>query len=236
MNRFTYQCSEDDLRNITVESTKTYTAIPYKSLIDKVKECVDKQGLTILEETYTSCNNHKIANGLYRLNMSDSDIALELFWQNSIDKTVSFKIAAGSYVFVCTNGCVYGDIGAYRKIHKGDADIQSVNHIESYIKSSKDYFSLMVEQKNNFKELQIDNKKRAMIIGDLFLNSKILTSTQLSIVADEIAKPSFEYNAKDSLWELYQHCTHSFKIISPRNFIMKQIELNNYFENVSTEL
>jgi hypothetical protein len=234
MNSATILCGEDFLRAIPVESTRTYTAIPHGKVIDDVRFFLNKNGLHIKDERYTQCADGKIAQGNYTIyGVRDPDMCLQLAWQNSTNKQVSFKLAVGTTVFVCTNSAVWGDLGAFKRIHKGDADSDSYNQIERLIGDSGELFMQMVKDKDVLKEIEISKTVQAELIGRMFLEEEILTMTQLGIIKREIENPSFDYGCPGSVWELYQHCTHSFKEITPRSWMTQQMNCNKFIREIA---
>lgn len=88
------------LSSIQVESTNTYTAITHKDIIDKTRDLLSKHNINIVSEIYHHCNDGQIAQGKYLLGVQNSDYGLELAWQNSTNKQVSFKYAVGNQTFV----------------------------------------------------------------------------------------------------------------------------------------
>lgn len=231
MNSLSLYSTEQFLRSIPVESTRTYTAIPHGKVIDDIKRFTSKAGFTITRETYKQCNDGKIAQGDYTIHsVSDPDMCLQLSWQNSTNKQVSFKAAIGSFVFLCQNGCVFGDMGAFKKIHKGSADIEAYNLLEQIIGDAGESFQEMIKVKEALKEVELSKQFQAAFLGRLYAEKEILTITQMGIVKDEMDKPSFDYGVTDTAWNLYQHCTHSFKGITPRTYLPKQIELTRFFQ------
>ena len=233
MNSATLYCGEDLLRSVPVESTRTYTAIPHGKVIDDVRFFLQKAGLRIKSENYTQCSDGKIAQGNYVIsNVEDPEMALQFVWQNSTNKQVSFKAALGTHVFVCSNGCVWGDMGSFKRIHKGSADSDSYKEIERLIGEASDLFGYMIEDKNKMKEVVISKTIQAELLGRMFIEEEIITMTQLGIIKREIENPSFNYGCEGSLWELYQHCTHSFKEIPPRNWMSNQIKCNEFMSRI----
>jgi hypothetical protein len=232
MNKLRHSTTEDFLRTIQVESTKTYSAITHGKIIDTVKESLYKQGITLLNEDYMECQEGKIAQGNYTIGIEDGEMALQIAWQNSTNKQVSFKYALGSFVFVCTNSAVSGDMQAFRKIHKGNANIESFEFIQKGLGSLGDYFENMVLDREKMKAVPMDLSVQAKLVGSLLVKEKIINLTQVGIISREIENPSFDYGADNSLWQFYQHCTHSFKEVSPRSYIPKQLELSKYLQEV----
>lgn len=78
------------------------------------------------------------------------------------------------------------------------------------------------------KNIEVDKKIISELIGDLYLHEGIIRETQISIIKNEIKKPSYDYNASNSLWETYNHITHSLKGVHAANFIDVHGQLHEY--------
>jgi hypothetical protein len=227
-----HQTTEEFLRTVEIESTNTYTAISHGKVIDTIRNSLSKYNIDIIKEVYTECQEGKVAQGNYVLNIGDDEMKIMLAWQNSTNKRVSFKWALGFSVTVCENGCVSGDMAALKKIHKGKADTDAFDYIEEHIAKLRDYFEEFKILKDKFKAIIVDIDEVASLVGKLFVSKKIINLTQVGIISREIENPSFDYGADNSLWQFYQHCTHSFKEVSPRTYIPKQLELSKYLQEV----
>jgi hypothetical protein len=86
-----------------------------------------------------------------------------------------------------------------------------------------------VGDKNRMKEIGIDKKVIAEIIGDLYINEELIRSEQLSIIKQELEHPTFDYKAEGSAWQLYSHITHSFKRAPANRYIGDHQKLHDYF-------
>ena len=236
MNKAMTTTTSDFLKSVPVERTNTYTPISHRQIIDETLFLFKKHGLTVQNELYTECLDGKIAQGNYTLNVQDSEMALELVWQNSTNKQVSFKYAIGSRIFACTNGCIYGDLDAYKRIHKGTADTEAIQKMNEFVSKMESNFQNMITIRDRMKEIEVTKRTCAELIGRLFAEEEIISITQVGIIKRELENPSFDYGVENSLWNFYQHCTHSFKEITPRVWLPKQIELSKFLTTEYQEL
>lgn len=111
------------------ESTSTYKAVSYRELIEVTLESIESCGFKLIKEIYTWRKEGQIANGKYLLKYgTDPDMSLMIAWQNSYDKSLSLKFAVGTFVYICENGCVSGDMGAFKSKHVGDMYRQYHQH------------------------------------------------------------------------------------------------------------
>ena len=212
--------------------TRTYKPVSHASLIDLTLKSIDAAGFKLDKETYSAARDGNVANGRYTIsNVSDSEMQLEIGWQNSYDKTMSLKFAIGTRILVCSNGCVSGDYGAFRKKHRGDIQDFTPFAITEYIKSAGDVFALMQIERQKMKEIELNKRTTAELVGRMFIEDQIIQSTQLNIIKRQLEAPTHDYGAPGSLWELYQHTTYSMKELHPSLWMNSHIEAHQFFLN-----
>jgi hypothetical protein len=79
------------------------------------------------------------------------------------------------------------------------------------------------------KVIILDNKRRAELLGRLYLEKNILNTEQLSMIKAQLKQPSFDYNAPaDSLWTMYNHIAYALQRAHPKAW-MDQQRLVHYF-------
>ncbi len=159
----------------------------------------------------------------------DADISIMIAWQNSYNKKVSLKFAIGTWVFVCENGNVAGDIGAFKSKHVGDVQEVTPERIKEYICQAAETFYDMVKAKNIMKEISITPKEVAHLLGEMFVIEDLITSTQLNIIKREFFDPTYEYGADDTVWEFYNYCTFALKSAHPRYWMQAQQAVYQFF-------
>jgi hypothetical protein len=157
-------------------------------------------------------------------------MGLMVAWQNSYNKLISFKYAVGAHVMVCSNGCVSGDLGGFKRKHTGTADQEALSTIVNYLGQAKDIFQKLVEDREHLKKINLNGTRMAELMGKMFIEKDIITSTQINIMKRELQTPSFDYGVPvNNAWSLYNFATHAFKEDSPRNWITRHIDLHNFF-------
>ena len=212
------------------EETKTYKPISHEQLIDLTLNSIQSAGFQLNQELYTWSNGGNIATGRYTIsNVADSEMQLQIGWQNSYDKTLSLKFAIGTYVFICSNGMVSGDYGAFKKPHKGHIQTFTPNAITEYIKQAGDAFTRIQRERETMKNIELTKRTTAALVGRLFVEEKLINTLQLNIIAKEIEAPTYDYKAPGSVWELYNHVTHSLKESSPRLSMSDHIKAHSFF-------
>ena len=214
--------------------TRTYKPVSHQQLMDLTLNSIEKSGFTLDKELYSSYNEGRVANGRYTIsNVADSEMQLQIGWQNSYDKTASLKFAVGTHIIVCSNGCVSGDYGAFRKKHMGSVEEFTPTAITEYIKQAGDAFRKMQLEREVLKQIELTKRDKAELLGRLFLEEQLINTMQMNIIAKEIEAPTFDYGAPDSVWELYQHTTHAMKENHPRSWISDHIKAHNFFVNAT---
>ena len=154
-------------------------------------------------------------------------------WQNSYDKTLSFKFAIGSQIFICSNGCVSGNIGSIKKKHKGNIQEFAPERIAEYIKFAADNFKQLQLDRDRMKNVEITKRTSAELLGRMFLDEEIITATQLGIVKRELEHPTHDYKCKNSAWELYNFTTFALKGEAPSEYIDTHSNVHEFFMNKS---
>ena len=83
------------------QETNTYKPISHEQLIDLTLTGIEKSGFKLETELYSSANQGNIANGRYTIsNVADSEMKLQIGWQNSYNKQLTLKFALGAQIFI----------------------------------------------------------------------------------------------------------------------------------------
>lgn len=231
----TYGVTKNILLNAEIpQETKTYKPISHEQLIDLTLGSIESAGFELGTELYSSAKNGNVANGRYTIkNIADSEMELQIGWQNSYDRSLSLKFAIGTKIFICQNGCVSGDMGAFKKKHVGEIQDFTPSAISEYIKSAAEAFRRMQIERETMKQVEVTSRVKAELIGRMFLEDQIITSTQLNIISRELKSPTHDYGAQDSMWELYNHTTFAMKESHPALWMDKHMAAHKFFVNES---
>lgn len=226
-----YLAKKEDLKNVILpQQTNTYKPISHTQLIDLTLESVYQAGFVVDKEDYTSARDGNIANGKYTIkNVADKEMQLMIGWQNSYDKSLSLKFAIGTRIIVCENGCVSGDYGAFRKKHTGDVQNFTPDAISSYIKSAGEAFSRIQKERDAMKNIEVTKRICAELIGRMLIEEEFLSSSQVSIIREQMVHPSFDYGSENSLWQLYQHTTFALKEDHPFTWMNSHLSAHKFF-------
>jgi hypothetical protein len=209
----------------------TYTVIPHEFVIAETVRNLTTQGFKVKQELYRCNQNANIAQGIYHLDYSDDpDMGMMFAWSNSYDKSMRFKCAIGGYVFVCMNGMVNGNMGAWGRKHTGSADSETTETIQTQISKAKQYYKQLVYDKETMKTIIVDDKTRAELVGRLYFEEDLLNTEQLTLIKHQMHSPKFDYNADTkSLWALYNHITLSLHKSHPKDWLDHQRLVHWFF-------
>lgn len=212
------------------QSTRTWKPVSHRELIDVTLESLDKCGFILDKEIYTWSNEGMKANGKYHLKYgNDSDMGLMIAWQNSYDKTLSLKFGVGHHVFICENGLICADMGTFKSKHVGNIQEITPETLKEYVCRSGDNFEQMIKEKQKMKEIEITKKTTAELLGRLFINEAIITSTQLNIIKNEIEKPTHDYKAEGTVWELMNYQTFALKTCAPTTWMERVTATHKFY-------
>jgi hypothetical protein len=228
--------SENILRQTPLPNHgKKYVTIAHGAIIDKTRENLQDAGLIIDKELYKCSGDGQIAQGIYHLvSMQDPDIGMMFAWANSYNRLTRFKCAVGARVFVCDNGMVNGDLASYSRVHKGAGTYHHVMHtISGQIANAHQHFASLIDDKEMLKNVLLTRSQRAGILGELFAAEEALTINQVSVVKQQMDKPSFDYGVDpDSAWAMYNHVTIALKESHPMNYLKDHEKVHRFFTNL----
>lgn len=230
-NKAVYATTRENLIAVKVpESTRTYRTIENEKLIDLTLNSINAAGFKLKSERYTSARDGQICNGRFAISsVSDSEMCLEIGFQNSYNKQISLKYAVGAKILICENGNVHGELGAFKKKHQGTVQEFTPTAITEYIKRAGDVFAQMQKDREQMKKIELTKRVKAEILGRLFADEQIITNTQLGIIAREIEAPTHDYGNPDSLWSMYNYTTFAAKEDHPTLWMDRHIDLHKFF-------
>ena len=210
--------------------TSYYKPVGHGQLMDITLESIDRSGFVLRSEEYTHAAGGAKANGKYYLDYgNDPDMSIMIAWQNSYNKQLSLKFAVGGYVFICENGMVRGDMGTFKSKHMGQIQQVTPKLLTEYISDAGETFEKMLIEKRRMQEIEVTKKTSAELLGRMFIEEGIITSTQLNIIKSEMEKPTFEYGHDGSLWQLYNHTTYALKSATPTTWLKQQMDNHQFF-------
>ena len=216
----------------------SYTAIPNTEIFKKIDENIRGGGLKVRNEEYrvskTKDGIIKGVIGSIDIMTPNEEYGQRFMFRNSYDKSMSFAVAIGGYVFICENGVVRADNFDYKRVHKGTADSESLLNIDAGFEAIDKEFKIITEQMDSLKECHVDYECMHDLVGKLFFEQAAISSVQLNIVKDQMwHSDKFRHiDDKDfSAYDLYNHITESLKRSAPRTYIQDHVATHKLFEN-----
>ena len=222
---------------------KSYTVISHKSVIDNTKKLLKDSGFTITQEIYRANMNAQVAQGIYHIHPNNTqndlindekELGMMFAWTNSYDKSTRFQCAIGAQVFVCGNGMMCGDMMNFKRKHTGSAGHDMVVQLSNQIKNGEKHYTRMINDRDALKNVPLTIREQSELLGRLFVDEEIITSSQISCARKEINKPSYVYADNDNnAWTFYNHITHSLKMSPPRDWMQ---DSQNFHDFMMTQL
>ncbi len=235
MNNNTYQTTKDLLLQAELPTkTRSYKPISNGQLIDLTLEGIEKAGFKLDKELYSSARDGKQSNARFTIsNVADSEMQLQIGWQNSYDKSLSLKYAIGTQIFICQNGVVKGNFGNFKKKHTGQIEDFTPTTILEYISKAGDIFTEIQKDRDSLKEVIITPQIRAELLGRMYFEEEIIKADQIAIIKKELECPTHNYKCENSAWELYNYCNFALKDSHPSNYFQQHSDLHTFFVNKS---
>ena len=217
---------------------KSYTVVSHKEVIENTKNLLENSGFTIRKELYRANMNAQVAQGIYHIYPTQSNVnqinneaelGMMFAWTNSYDKSTRFQCAIGAYVMVCSNGMMCGDMMNFRRKHTGSAGHDIVMQLSNQIKNGEKHYTRILNDRDALKNVTLTNRQQSELLGRLFADEEIITSSQVSIIKKEMKKPSFNYDClDDNAWAFYNHVTHSLKVSTPKDWMQDSQSFHDF--------
>lgn len=229
------ECSKAHLISVPLpDHGDSYTVISHESVIDHVYNELAAAGFVIADEDYRATADGNIAQGVHRLHYnSDPELSMMFAWTNSYNKQVRFKCGVGAYVNHIGTAMVCGDMGSWARKHTGSADEETVATIKEQIANAQMYYDQLVADKNAMKEIKMNKRKQAQLLGILFAEYQILTTEQASIVRSQMDKPTHVFEDTSSLWAFYNYVTTALQSSHPKTWMEDQRILHYFISSIN---
>ena len=212
----------------------SYTVISHESVINYVYTELAAAGFGVVSETFRATADGQIAHGIHVLQyQSDPELSMMFAWTNSYNKQVRFKCGVGAYVNNAGTFMVHGDMGSWARKHTGTADEETIETIKGQIKDAQMYYDQLKSDKDAMKEIKMNKRKQAQLLGILFAEYQILTTEQASMVRSEMIKPTHVFEDTSSLWAFYNYVTTALQSSHPKTWMEDQRVLHYFISSVN---
>jgi hypothetical protein len=212
------------------QRTDSYTPISNREIVDLIHEEAIRNNLTILNTSFKVNGLGTQTIGYFDIQSDDSDMGMRGLFKNSYDKSMSFGFALGTTVWVCSNGCISGEVVTKRK-HTGDADDEVKYKIIEGFSMIGDTFESIKQARDRFKSIEVTPRLNAELVGRMFMEHEFINSVQLNIIKKECEnsdKFTTIWEPGYSAWDLYNNVTHSLKESHPSSYMHDHIDLHQF--------
>ena len=201
----------------------TYTVISHESVMDLSAQALQDAGFSITSENYRATHDGNIASAIYTLNFGDDpELSMMFAWSNSYNKQMRFKCGIGAIHKLNNTSLVCGDMGSWARKHTGSADTETKKTIEEQVKLAKLYYTQLVSDKEAMKNINLDTRKQAQLLGMLFAEHDILTTEQASMIKQQMFRATYKSTHPGSLWEFYNFVTLALQQSHPKTWMEDQ--------------
>lgn len=143
----------------------------------------------------------------------ETDSRMFIAIRNSVDKSMSFGVAAGAQIICCSNLCFAGSGITIMRRHSKNAFRPIMSSMQDAVSSSWDNYSNMIGKINSFKRIDLENDDAYSILGRMFGN-KIIRSTQFTNSVRKFNKPPYEEYGSNNMNTLYQVLTETLEDVA----------------------
>lgn len=174
------------------EKTKTYTPIAHMNIVNRVRSEIRNAGFSIVGESFKCSQDGMVALGSMMINYkADPDLVLAANFVNSYNKQFAFRFSLGAVDKLTGSYLIIDDkrYGSYRRLHKGAADLLAEGKIKDIISGADEYWSDLLEIKEDFKQVHMDANAAYQFAAELFFTkTAILNTMQLNTIKSIFAK------------------------------------------------
>ena len=217
------------------QATNTYGPVAHETLFELVENEITHNNWTVDNIRYRGAMNNDIVIAYYTLATKNNlPVQPMIGIINSYNKTRRVGIACGARVTICMNGMISGEATA-AQMHRSKVMDHLYQMIHDTLKSLRKTFSEINQDINDLKEYQLDGMTEVShILGELYIRDGILTSTQTSVVKNEISDSEHfamqEGTDSFNSWNLYNNITEALKRSHPLYEFEDYHKVHNYFK------
>ncbi len=219
--------------------TESYSPVAHSELMYLLEKQLDADGYEVTDNVVDQNYNGLQIAGTMALRkqtgIDHQEFAQTMAYTNSYDKRVPIRFVSGGHVFVCSNGMVIGDIITMRK-HTGEVFPALKEMIKIAVDRMEDDFEKTQRDVLIMKQIDLTTTLSAELIGRMFVEERILNSSEVNEVARQLRKPRFEDFSTNNLWSLYSHATWALKEAAPARKMWALKHLHEFSMGVANEL
>ncbi|MDR3543029.1 MAG: hypothetical protein P4L69_19010 [Desulfosporosinus sp.] len=215
-----------------VPFTRTFHPVPHRDVIQAVREGIQAVGLNIVKAEYVLAAEGNKMFGVYDLSQKNSELCWSIGIRNSMNKSMSLGITAGTRVFVCENLCFSGEFLAFRR-HTSGLDVDELAFLA--YRSMK----AMIPKLHAFQAWHTGLRKYPLSETDLkILLVEIMTNNVISPSKFHEFQGLYANVYGDSLWGFHETVTdilkdNSLMTLPKKNKVLNQT-INTYISSLNS--
>jgi hypothetical protein len=206
--------------------TATYTPLSHENLVNAVLEQLDKKGMQLIDERYSVARSGQQMFGTLTINGGNDEQNIQIGFRNSYDKSLQVGMVGGSRVIVCSNLMFKGDIKTMM-MHKGDVVAEVNKTIEMVVGTLEKNLKAIQKDTAKLKEVKVDPTITAHVLGELFFQESLVTSTQLQVIKNELI--DLRNFGNETLWDIYNHTTEALKKCPAGDIIPSHLKVHDFY-------
>ena len=195
-------------------ATKSYTPVRNTNLVKFLAGKLNNAGFEIERTSFSHDREGQKMVGTFRISGGNKDFGMSLGFRNSYDKSMSLGVGVGAEVFVCSNGMFLADVTQLRK-HTTNIGPDLTRIVDKQVDYIGEMFDKYAEDVEVLRSKEISRSTMNEIVGGMFMEQKIITGAQLSIIRKEVSvSENFKMLGAEgnmSLWNLYNNTTEALK-------------------------
>jgi hypothetical protein len=161
-------------------------------IVNRVRSEIRNAGFSIVTESFKCSQDGMVALGSMMINYkADPDLVLAANFVNSYNKQFAFRFSLGAVDKLTGSYLIIDDkrYGSYKRVHKGAADLLAEGKIKDIISGADEYWSDLLELKEEFKQVHMDANAAYQFAAELFFTKDaILNTMQLNTIKSIFAK------------------------------------------------
>lgn len=219
--------------------TMTWRPIAHADVLDKVKQGIDRAGLVITDQKHALWGDKgERYFGIMEVRGNAGqrdDFGQIIGLRNSIDKSLSARIGAGSRVFICDNLDFAAELQLARKHTRWVMEGIDLN-IDRIMAQCQSVWNHHEERITAYRECRL-NRGQVHDLTVRAIQADVLPQSKLLKVLDEYQEPKhFEFKQNgETLWRLYNAFTETLKEVNPWTLTERTTTLQKGFD-ARTEL
>jgi hypothetical protein len=232
----TNQVSEQDVLNVAaVPFTKTFHPIHHGDVIRSIQEAIGIVGMEVVRSEYVLAQEGMQMFGVFDLSQGTSELSWSIGIRNSMNKSMSLGITAGTRVFVCENLCFSGEFLAFRK-HTSGLDIDEMAFLA--YRSMRKMIPLLRSFQawhEGLKQYEITEDEAKLLLIET-ITQKIIPASWFPRFYDLYFGGAYD----NTLWSYHESVTNVLKdsnllTLPKKNRLLNAI-LDQHIEGIHTEL